>query len=214
MIIQAYDSGLLHSNMFVISEGGHAIVVDPCSDTKPGKNFIVDWIILTHEHYDHISGVNVWKKETGATVMCSKSCANRLGDPKMTMARFFSEFCQLQTWVKLESVPKADTEYRCEADQTFEKEYNLTWKGHEIILKETPGHSPGSIVILMDNQFLFSGDTLFSDRHIEVRFPGGSMRQWKEYGEPVIEKLPKGLLVYPGHFAPFFLEGQEKRKEG
>ena len=60
--IKRYVSGLLSSNMYVIIEGDHAIVIDPFADTTPSEGSIIDYILLTHEHYDHISGVNVWKK--------------------------------------------------------------------------------------------------------------------------------------------------------
>ena len=60
--IKRYVSGLLSSNMYVISEAGHAIVIDPFEDTTPSEGLTVDCILLTHEHYDHISGVNIWKK--------------------------------------------------------------------------------------------------------------------------------------------------------
>lgn len=214
MTIETYDSGLLHSNMYVITENNHAIVIDPCLNTEPGNNRIVDWIVLTHEHYDHISGVNAWKKETEGTVLCSKACADRLGDPRKTLARIFPEFCQLQTWFPLDSIPQTDTEYRSEADQTFDNELTISWEGHEIRLTETPGHSPGSVIILLDNRYLFSGDTLFEDRPIELRFPGGNAKKWKERSEIIINQLPDGLQVFPGHFGTFILNGHQRRKEG
>lgn len=214
MTIETYDSGLLHSNMYVIKENGHAVVIDPCENTEPGEHVTVDWILLTHEHYDHISGVNAWKAKTGGRVLCSGPCADRLGDPRKTLTKLFPVFCQMQTWFELDSIPRTDTEYRCQADQTFEQEYTVQWLDHKIRLTETPGHSPGSILILLDGRYLFSGDTIFEDRAVALRFPGGSARQWEEQGKPVVNRLPDGLQVYPGHFGPFILNGQQKRKEG
>ena len=214
MTIETYDSGLLHSNMYVITENEHAIVIDPCLNTEPGNNRVIDWIILTHEHYDHISGVNAWKTKTGGTVLCSRMCADNLGDTRKTLTRIFPVFCQLQTWFQLDEIPQTDTDYRCEADQTFESETGILWEGHTIKLFETPGHSPGSVIILLDNQYLFSGDTLFEDRPVELRFPGGSIQQWTERSEQIITRLPDGLRVYPGHFRSFVLHGQQRRKEG
>ncbi len=94
MKIETYDTGLLHSNMYIISENNHAIVIDPYSNTEPGRDKIIDWIFLTHEHYDHISGVNAWKEATDGQVLCSKSCAERLGNPRKTLSRIFPEFWQ------------------------------------------------------------------------------------------------------------------------
>ena len=58
MKIRRFDSGILSSNMYLIEENGHAIVVDPARNTLPGNNLIVDLLLVTHEHYDHICGLN------------------------------------------------------------------------------------------------------------------------------------------------------------
>ena len=82
MTIDRFDSGQLNSSMYVISENGHAIVIDPCLNTEPANALNIDFILVTHEHYDHISGVNVWKKMTGASVLCSRICSERINDPR------------------------------------------------------------------------------------------------------------------------------------
>ena len=61
----------------------------------------------------------------------------------------------------------------------------------------TPGHSPGSIVLLADGA-LFAGDLLFAGSIGRTDLPGGSPR---EMGESLlrIAGLPGDLTVYPGH---------------
>ena len=90
--IRRYVSGLLSSNMYVLGEGDHALIIDPFEDTAPAQGLTVDTIILTHEHYDHISGVELWKACTGAPVLCSRACAENIQSPKMNLARHFREF--------------------------------------------------------------------------------------------------------------------------
>ena len=63
MIVERVDSGLLNSSMYVVSENGHAIVIDPCLITDAADKFIIDYLFITHEHYDHIFGVNAWKEQ-------------------------------------------------------------------------------------------------------------------------------------------------------
>ena len=205
MKIEQHITGLLYSNMYVISENGHAIVIDPCVNTDPAKGLQFDWILLTHEHYDHISGVNAWKKTTDADVLCSKMCAERTKDPRKNQARFFPEFCELQTWVALDEIPSTDRDYGCYADKTFQNRISFVWQGHELDLMEIPGHSPGSIGIYIDRRIFFSGDSLLENKNIELRFPGGSRQQWIKTGLPRINAVPKGTVVYPGHFRPFIL---------
>ena len=61
----------------------------------------------------------------------------------------------------------------------------------------TPGHSPGSIVLLADGE-LFAGDLLFAGSIGRTDLPGGSPREMDESLRR-IAKLPGDLTVYPGH---------------
>lgn len=205
MEIRSFDSGILSSNMYVIEDNGHAIIIDPARNTSPGRDLIIDLMIATHEHYDHISGVNAWKEAFHAPLLCSEACAERLGDPRKNRARHFDAFCELQTWMKLEKLPEIDTAFVCRADWTFNGEMTFFWQDHYFRLVEIPGHSPGGIGIYLDEDSFFSGDSLIKDCEIELRFPGGSRKQWLEIGEPRIKSVPEGTRIYPGHFDSFVL---------
>lgn len=203
MEIRKYESGLLSSNMYVIVEENHAIVIDPFEDTEPAKGLIVDRIILTHEHYDHISGVNIWKEATGAPVLCSEICAMNIQNPKKNLANHFKEFCELQTWVELDEIPPSDPDYACSSDETFSDSLEFSWQGHAFRLFEIPGHSMGSIGIMLDEKEFFSGDSLIENCEIDPRMPGGSRKKWKEIGSKRVDDVPAGTRVWPGHFDSF-----------
>ena len=203
--IRRYISGLLSSNMYVVIEGDHAIVIDPFEDVQAAKGLTVDTILLTHEHYDHISGVNAWKEATDAPVLCSKVCADNIQNPRMNLARHFREFCELQTWIELKEIPKSNPDYFCSADIVFEDKMTLKWQGHEFSLFEIPGHSLGSIGIMLDGTDFFSGDSLTENGRIELRMPGGSLKKWMETGRRRMELIPEGTRVWPGHFDSFLL---------
>ena len=49
-------SNLISSNMYVLEENNHLILIDPCIIDIRLENKTVDYIFLTHEHYDHIRG--------------------------------------------------------------------------------------------------------------------------------------------------------------
>lgn len=205
MNIRRFESGLLSSNMYAIVEGKHSVVIDPFHDISPAKGLTIDLILLTHEHYDHISGVNIWKEKTGAPVLCSKACAENIQNPKKNLANHFKEFCELQTWMVLDEIPESEPEYSCTADQTFKDEMSFNWQGHTFRLFEVPGHSQGGIGILLNEKEFFSGDSLMENSEIELRMPGGSRKKWKEIGSKRIEALPNGIRVWPGHFNEFCL---------
>ena len=205
MLIERYDSGLLDSSMYIVSENNHAIVVDPCLIIDAAEKFIIDYLFITHEHYDHIFGVNSWKERTGAPLVCSKACSERIGDSKKNQARHFDSFCEIQTFSARWDPSFFDPDYTCDADIIFEGEKSIDWQGHTIRLLEIPGHSPGSIGIWIDDVF-FSGDSLLEEKEIELRFPGGSKRQWEESGKKIIDSIPGGTMIYPGHFGGFILK--------
>ncbi len=205
MRIHKFDSGLLHSCMYVVEENGHALVIDPCMDTKAATGLVVDYLLITHEHYDHISGVNAWKQETGAPLLCSRTCAENIRNPRKNLSRIFDVFCQMQTWFPAEEVCVDTQEFTCEADQTFEDKAEMDWQGHHLELIEIPGHSAGSIGIGLDGTDFFSGDSLFDGREVELRLPGGSRKQWEEIGHKRIDAIPEGTRIWPGHFESFIL---------
>lgn len=212
--IKRYVSSLLSSNMYVVNEGDHAIVIDPFEDTKPSEGLTIDYIILTHEHYDHISGVNAWKEKTGTRVLCSKICAENIQNPKKNLSNHFKEFCELQTWIELDEIPASDPNYTCSADETFEDNMILNWMGHVLNLFEVPGHSQGSIGVLIDDKNFFSGDSLMENCEIELRMPGGSRKKWSEIGSKRIATIPDGTTIWPGHFESFILQGNMRHGGG
>ncbi|MEA5136744.1 MAG: MBL fold metallo-hydrolase [Candidatus Fimivivens sp.] len=209
MNILTYPSPCLQSNMYVLAESGKAIIIDPHCENGYYQKIAkvadrVDYIILTHEHYDHISGTSEMRAFFGCPVLTSSVCAQRICDPTANFSRYFTAFCELQNGEKLREIPQVE-QYSCTADMVFEKKHIMSWQGHEIVLTETPGHSPGSICILVDNRFLFCGDTLSSKNGIFTRFPGGSKKMFNEVALPYIRALPDDVTVYPGHYESFLL---------
>lgn len=63
----------------------------------------------------------------------------------------------------------------------------------------TPGHTPGSICILVDDEALLTGDTLFIDNCGRTDLPGGNSAQMYKTLHQKIMSLPDHLIVYPGH---------------
>ncbi|MDO5787125.1 MAG: MBL fold metallo-hydrolase [Phascolarctobacterium sp.] len=205
MKIKRFNNNLVRANMYLIENDEHSLIIDPSTIDYLSINGVVDYIILTHEHYDHISAVNYWKDKTNAKVIASANCQKGLQNPARNFSRFYKEFCELQTMIKIEDDIE-NCEYSCSADITFNGEYLLNWQSNSLRLFECPGHSKGSICVLLNNKILFCGDTLFKDYPIATGFPGGSKKQWVEYSKPMLKSLPKDIIVYPGHFQPFKLK--------
>jgi glyoxylase-like metal-dependent hydrolase (beta-lactamase superfamily II) len=78
----------------------------------------------------------------------------------------------------------------------------------------TPGHTPGGICIIVNNEALLTGDTLFIGDCGRTDLPGGNLIQMYESLHEKIMNLPDELIVYPGHDygeKPFDSLGNQKR---
>ncbi len=77
----------------------------------------------------------------------------------------------------------------------------------------TPGHTPGGICILVDNNALLTGDTLFIGNCGRTDLPGGNLKDMFDTLREKIVPLPDHLIVYPGHDygeKPFDTLGNQK----
>lgn len=205
MEIEVIESPYLKSNMYVLSENDHSIMIDPCENYQMKPGIRLDNILLTHEHYDHISGVNYWRNLTNAQIACSSQCSQNILNAKKNMSQYFNTFCRIQAWVKVEG--NGDVmPYECKAaDITFKASMEMEWQNHKLFFFETPGHSKGSCCILLDDKWLFSGDTLMKDYPIAFGPSGGSKLDWMSKSKDVLQNLPKDIAVMPGHFESFLL---------
>jgi len=78
----------------------------------------------------------------------------------------------------------------------------------------TPGHTPGGICIIVDNEALLTGDTLFIGDCGRTDLPGGNLAQMYTSLHEKIMILPDEMIVYPGHDygeKPFDSLGNQKR---
>ena len=78
----------------------------------------------------------------------------------------------------------------------------------------TPGHTPDGICLLVDNQKLLTGDTLFVGECGRTDLPGGNSKRMYHSLFNKILKLKDDIEVYPGHdygLRPSSTIGDEKR---
>jgi len=82
----------------------------------------------------------------------------------------------------------------------------------QVLAVKTPGHTPGSVSFLINDQLLFSGDTIFVGGLGRPDL-GGKAREWaKDLYQTVYEKVAKmadDVIVLPGHYADLDAEMNE-----
>lgn len=197
----------IHSSMYVILDDKEALIIDPnCRKDALDllkQNYVTGvTVLLTHEHFDHISGVNYLRKYFPTHVICSAIAAGRITDPGKNLAKYWEVTMMDQPKEKWDEWEQEKNEnYSCTADETFDGEKSWDWHGHHIHAVPAPGHSPGSVIYFIDG-LLFSGDSLVNGAGVICRLPGGSWRIYAEKTRPLLESLPDGIQVFPGHERP------------
>lgn len=134
-------------------------------------------ILLTHGHFDHCTGVaGLLEKWPELPVYIHEAdVVDTVGDQL--------KFCRLG---------EKNQRYYHEGDK-------LTVGNLTLDVMETPGHSQGSVSLLVEGQHvIFSGDTLFRGNCGRCDFPGGDYRAMvRSLGR--MGKLEGQYTVYPGH---------------
>lgn len=199
--LERLENSPITSNCYILYslETKRAIIIDPGSpDCEDVLSFLVahqlipDFIILTHEHFDHIWGAIKLKSCFNIPLIAHKQCADKIIDKKKNLSLFFN-----QVGFQLNN-----------ADLVFHnRHFTLNWnQDYNFELYHTPGHSEGAITILIDN-YLFVGDTIIKDEKTVTKLPGGNKAALKT-SLALIKNLSKRHLfeIFPGHGESFFLD--------
>lgn len=199
--IQVYSFELMDSRMYMIRENNEIFVVDPCIEDellRDAEGVERAVVFLTHEHYDHISGVNWLKEHFSCSVYAGKVCAGRVKSEKENLSSRFP-FIFLLDREKYNYVRNNFAlPYTCEADISFEGKGELLWKGHLVELYEVGGHSPGSSLIIFDKMLLFGGDNVL-DSGKELWGTDGNPEHYRKKVLPMLREFIPQITVLPGH---------------
>ena len=171
-------------NCSILSENGRAWIVDPGQeperiiDLLAKKGLEPAAILLTHAHFDHISGIpGLLKKFPDLPVSVHEKDIPMFGHPLNQLPPEYPSFAKphnLKTLDKLEGL-----------------------EGLEII--ETPGHTPGGVCYYFPKgKLLLAGDTLFAGSVGRTDLPGGDMATLMDSLRK-LTALPDDTLVIPGH---------------
>lgn len=155
------------------------------------------YILLTHAHFDHILAVGAIKRVTGAQVVVSRK-DEYLFDASASLSPFGAYGRDLMNRFDFPG-----------ADIWMTEELALEFGGMKLKFHSTPGHTPGSHVIQLDDSILFTGDTLFCQSCGRTDLPGGS---WPVMLQSLkkLYNLPGDYQVLPGHEGLSTLERERK----
>lgn len=174
MDIKSIKVGELRTNCYIVSDDKETMVIDPGFEVDKILQEIagrkVKAIILTHGHYDHVTGAFELKQKVNAPVW--------IGEKDEIM---MSHSTQNLADRRLNDGDKFDL-------------------GHSVFqVISTPGHTSGGICLYNEKEkVLFAGDTLFAGDYGRTDLPNGSEREMVVSLNKLL-KLPPETGVFPGH---------------
>jgi glyoxylase-like metal-dependent hydrolase (beta-lactamase superfamily II) len=218
MILEISAVEPFFKNGFVVGcdETREAVVIDPGDEVDAllaavGQHQLqVRYILLTHAHLDHITGVGRAKAALGAPVGLHRDDLF-LYQGVVDQARAFG----------LEAQPQPPPDFFYEfgtAPNALGKP--IAFGRYEVFVHPTPGHCPGGVCLQVVRagtrsntsrpSRLFVGDTLFSGSIGRTDLPGGDTLTLMRSIREVLFKFPDESEVYSGH-GPMTTIGHEKR---
>lgn len=198
---------LAESNCYLLGERGRAVVVDPNDPAGPQTlleqlGWTPDLIFLTHEHCDHIAGLETLRTcYPQAKTIAAAACSEGLQSTRLNMSAMMEVYLAFRGKPDVSYPPFVcrPAEVACDAPRSFQ------WQGHRLRCVPLAGHSPGSAGIFFDDAVLFAGDYLIPGEQTVLRLPGGSEADYLARAKPFLDALPAGLRICPGHGEPYTL---------
>lgn len=183
------ESGFSANCYIIYSEDSKkGLIIDPACPLEVieknigDKGIVLEKIVLTHGHSDHIATVEELRNKYNIPVLVHKDDEPMLEDGALNfstqMFRSPIEF-------------KAD-EFMAHGDRVSLED------GFEFEVIHTPGHTPGG-VCLKFGDILVTGDTLFQGSIGRTDFPGGNFADIIESIKTKLLSLDGDTIILPGH---------------
>ena len=188
MKIITYSLGANMTNCYLVYDENSrkACLIDPgeydgeIMDAILSNELSLEYIILTHGHFDHILGADIFREKTGAKIAAHELEAEYLNDPEKSMTFFYG----------------SET---LSADILLKDNDIIAFGDISLKLVHTPGHTKGSSCFInKDEKIMFSGDTLFKGNIGRYDFYGGNYAELLESLRK-LKALNENYKIYSGH---------------
>ncbi len=213
------------SNSFLINSKNNYILVDTGREnswkeleTKLDKYLganKLSCLILTHTHFDHAENALKIKEKYTAKIVVHKSESGNLKRGDNTPLQGTYPVTRFMVNLLGKHLLSRNNYEPAEPDILVDQKYDLNNFGFNGCIIHTPGHSRGSISIIIDNEIAITGDTLYGV------FPNSAYPPFASDPEMMVQSWKKLLktdckLFLPGHGKGIkreLLEKEYKKRE-
>lgn len=217
LAVNTYLVPLSENEVFVVDPADCAFSQDEGSVVSylASKNLNPIAVILTHGHFDHVSGLPFLKKSfPNIPVVIHEADSSMIGkDSELQQGKSLSQMGFFEFLPYVKNLPEAtafleDKKTLLEVLEgcEFSPQAKKALEDWEILY--TPGHTEGSCCLYNEKELtLISGDTLFYHSWGRTDLAGGSERKIHQSLARIAEYCEEQTRVYPGHdHAGFTLE--------
>ncbi len=158
------------SNVFLISRNNRNILVDTSPAFMRGKLNArlkklnvskIDLLILTHAHFDHAENACWIKNKFKARVGIHKSETSYLAHGETDLPGGTNPFSGFLIRFISRFIKSPGRYQPCESDLLFDEYFKLEEFGLNVYVVHTPGHTEGSVSVIVDNEIALVGDSMF-----------------------------------------------------
>jgi len=121
----------------------------------------IDMLVLTHAHYDHASNSRRVKEKYGASVYIQQQEVENLLNGKNPEIHGTNVLTMLMTSLLGKTFLKMKSYIGCSTDVIVHDRFDFEEVGVHAYLIHTPGHSKGSISLIVDDEIAIVGDCMF-----------------------------------------------------
>jgi hydroxyacylglutathione hydrolase len=169
-------------------------------------------IIITHSHYDHVGSLAEVKEQSGAEVLVHQKEAGFLRKGITTFPKGTNIVSKIATGFSNAFSNKACSYRPVEPEITISVDIDLSEYGINASILCTPGHTDGSISVIVDNDKAVVGDTVFNFLSTIVYPP------WADDIDKLHSSWKKLLdteckVFYPAHGLPVPVDTLRKKYE-
>jgi glyoxylase-like metal-dependent hydrolase (beta-lactamase superfamily II) len=184
-----------HFNIYLLSSGGAHVLVDT-GHALQGRALIehleylgverIDAVLHTHTHFDHCGNTAKIAAKFGARAFAHEAEAGALRAGRSVIPRYGTMLPTRGLIRVFGSWVGPVFNFRpCPCDAYGESEPALKSSGFNIRILPTPGHSAGSVCVLVDEELALVGDTLYGEFKNSVMPPFADdpdelVRSWGE----------------------------------